>query len=209
MNRRDVLKRIGIVSAAVIATPSVLSILNSCTTEPKLWTPKFLSIPEGQLLTKLVDVFLPKTELPSATELNVPEFIDRYINEIFLTKDQQRFKVAYENVLLKLENESKKEINDIEAKDIQLFLDEHLKVKDEVDIERENNLNLEGLTTSECLNALKDLCILAYLTTEKIGEEILAYDPVPGKYYCGDLQELTQGKSRSLDYSSFSHFNLE
>ncbi len=209
MNRRDVLKRIGIASAAVVATPTLLSILNSCTTEPKLWTPKFLSIPQGLLLTKLVDVFLPKTDLPSATELNVPEFIDRYINEIFKTKDQQRFKLAIENVLLKLENESKKQIKDIDNKDIQLFLDQDLKAKGETDKERENNPDFKGLTTSECLNSLKDFSILAYLTTEKIGEEVLAYDPVPGTYYCDDLQKLTQGVSRSLDYSNFSHINLK
>lgn len=209
MNRREVLKRIGIASAAVVATPTVLSILNSCTTEPQLWTPKFLSIPQGQFLTKIVNVFLPKTDLPSATELNVPEFIDRYINEVFKIKDQQRFKLAFDKVLLKFEDESKKEINKIDAKDIQLFLDQHLKVKGETDTERENNPDFKGLTTSECLDVLKNFSILAYLTTEKIGEEVLAYDPIPGTYYCGNLQELTQGKSWSLEYSNFPYTDLK
>ncbi|MEJ2163444.1 MAG: gluconate 2-dehydrogenase subunit 3 family protein, partial [Robiginitalea sp.] len=39
----------------------------------------------------------------------------------------------------------------------------------------------------------------AYKTTEYIGEEILAYLPVPGEYIgCGDLDELTGGKAWSL-----------
>ena len=48
------------------------------------------------------------------------------------------------------------------------------------------------------LNSLKNITIMAYVTTEEIGERVLAYDPVPGAYYCGDLQELTGGKSWSL-----------
>lgn len=78
-------------------------------------------------------------------------------------------------------------------------MNEFLKVKGEEDEERLENPDFNGMTTSEILNSLKSLSIKAYITTEKIGEEILAYDPIPGAYYCADLNELTGGKSWSLD----------
>lgn len=199
MKRRAVLKRLGLASAAIVATPTVISLLHSCSTEPKLWAPQFLSIEEGQALRKMVDVFLPKSDTPSGTEVNIPEFIDRYISEVYDTEDQLAFKDAYAKMLVKLKNISQKQVDDLEDKDIQNFLDTHLKVKGEIDTERQDNPNYEGLTTSECLNAIRGLCIGIYLRTEKIGEEVLAYDPVPGAYYCGDLEELTQGKRWSLD----------
>lgn len=199
MKRRAVLKRLGFASAAIVATPTLMSLLHSCSTAPKLWTPQFLNIEEGQALRKMVDVFLPKTDIASATEVNVPEFIDRFVDEVYDTEDQLTFKDAYAKMLVKLKNHTQKQVDDLEDKDIQSFLDEHLKVKGEIDNERQNNPDFKGLTISECLNTIKSLCINAYLGTENIGEDVLAYDPVPGAYYCGDLEELTQGKRWSLD----------
>ena len=200
MKRRDAIKRLGYAAGIVVATPTVLGILNSCTTPIEQWTPQFLSPQQGRLLTKLVDVFLPKTEqLPSANELNVPEFIDRYVNEVYLDKDQQKFEAAFGATTKILTEHSGKKLDNVEDIDIQKFLDKYLKIKGEIDEERLANLNYKGMTTSEFLNIIKLLSIKAYLINEKIGEEVLAYDPVPGAYYCGDLQKLTGGKSWSLD----------
>lgn len=199
MKRRDAIKQLGFATGVVIATPAILSILNSCTSPNKQWKPKYLSTQQGQVLNKLVDVFLPKTELPSATELNVPEFIDRYIGEIFDVKDQNYFTDAFTTTLNQLKDEFNIEIKDIEDKHLKLFLDKYLKTKSETDKERNTDLVFEGMTTSAFLGTIKTLSINAYLNTTKIGEEVLAYDPIPGAYYCDDLQKLTQGKSWSLN----------
>ena len=200
MKRRDAIKRLGYAAGFVVATPTVLGILNSCTTASDQWTPEFLSPKQGRLLIKLVDVFLPKTEqLPSANELNVPEFIDRYVNEIYDDKDQQKFKTAYDATTKILTEHSGKKLNDVEDIDLKKFLDKYLKVKGEIDEERLANPDFKGFTISEFLNIVKLLSIKAYLTTEKISEDVLTYDPIPGVYYCGDLQKLTGGKSWSLD----------
>ena len=71
-------------------------------------------------------------------------------------------------------------------------------MEDEIDQEREANLEAKIMTKSEFLNNLKWMTINAYKTSQEIGENVLVYDPVPGAYLCGDLQELTGGKSWSL-----------
>ena len=198
MKRRAALKRLGLTSAAIVATPTLLSLLNSCTTEQQLWKPQFLSQEGGKVLQKMADVFLPKTNLPSASELNIPEFIDKYLKNVFLNEEQVLFKAAYDKTLNKLKIHSQKGVDDLEDKDIQNFLDDHLKVNGEIDIERQSNISYEGLTISECLHTIKFMCIDAYITNKKIGEDVLAYDPVPGTYYCDDLETLTEGKRWSL-----------
>jgi hypothetical protein len=199
MKRRDALKRLGLASGVIVATPAVLSLLNSCTSAPKVWTPKFLTVSQGKILQSLVDVFLPETpELPSAKEVNVSEFIDAYMAKVYDDEEQEEFKLAFEKTINDLKSFSKKELKDIKKEDLKVFLDEYLKAKGEIDTERESNPNFKGMTTSECLNSLKWLTINAYLNSEKVGEEVLAYDPVPGAYYCGDLEELTEGKRWSL-----------
>ena len=48
-------------------------------------------------------------------------------------------------------------------------------------------------------NDLRGLATWAYKSSEYIGEEVLAYAPIPGEYIpCGDLQTLTGGKAWSL-----------
>ena len=82
MKRREALKNIGLAAGVAVATPSILSILQSCTSDVATWTPSFFTEEQGMLLRGFVDTILPKTDTPSGSEVNVPEFIDRYVNEI-------------------------------------------------------------------------------------------------------------------------------
>ena len=198
MKRREALKNLGLATGFFVATPSIISILQSCTAEANTWTPEFLSIDEGVVLTNLVDIILPKTDIPSATEVNVPQFIDKYINEVIEDDGQAQIKTAFGNIISVLKPNAEDNISKVTQEDYKALLDNHMRIKDEVDEEREANPDSQEMTKSEFLNNLKWMTINAYRTTEQIGENVLAYDPVPGAYYCGDLQELTGGKSWSL-----------
>ncbi|WP_242202748.1 gluconate 2-dehydrogenase subunit 3 family protein [Aestuariivivens insulae] len=199
MKRREALKNIGLTSAFFVATPSVISLLQSCSNDVKSWTPEFLSEQEGVVLTNLVDIILPKTEnLPSALELNIPQFIDKYMNEVFEDEDQGQYKTGFNNIIGLLRPNPEDDIKKITPDSYKALLDKHMLIKGEVDEERASNPESLDLTTSEFLNSIKWMAINAYKTTEEVGEKVLAYDPVPGAYYCGNLQELTGGKSWSL-----------
>lgn len=198
MKRREALKNLGLATGFFVATPSIISLLQSCTSEASSWTPEFLSVEEGIILTNLVDIILPKTDIPSATEVNVPQFIDKYINEVLSDEDQAMVKRAFGNIISVLKPKAEDKISKVTQEDYKALLDNHMLLKDEVDQEREANPEAQEMTKSEFLNNLKWMTINAYRTTEQIGENVLAYDPIPGAYYCGDLQELTGGKSWSL-----------
>jgi hypothetical protein len=199
MKRRDVLKNLGLATGFFVATPTIVSLLQSCTSDIKTWTPEFLSIEHGLVLTKISDIILPKTEgLPSATELNVPQFIDKYINEVVDDEGQASIKTAFNNIITILKPNTEDSVDTITDENYKTLLDQYMLVKDEIDEEREANLESLEFTKSEFLNSLKWMTINAYLTTEQIGENVLAYDPIPSQYFCGDLQELTGGKSYSL-----------
>ena len=199
MKRRDALKNLGFATGFFVATPTIVSLLQSCTNDIKTWTPEFLTIEQGIVLTKIVDVILPKTEdLPSATELNVPQFIDKYINTVTDDEGQASIKIAFNNIISILKPNAEDSIDEITDENYKALLDKHMLIKDQIDEEREVNPESLEYTKSEFLNGLKWMTINAYLTTEQIGEKVLVYDPVPSQYYCGDLQELTGGKSYSL-----------
>ncbi len=198
MKRREALKNLGMATGFFVATPSIISLLQSCTAEANTWNPEFLSVEQGVVLTNLVDIILPKTDIPSATEVNVPQFIDKYINETIEDDGQAKIKAAFGNIISVLKPDAETKIEKVTQEDYKALLDKHMLIKDEVDAEREANPDSEDMTKSEFLNQLKWMTINAYKTSQQIGETVLAYDPVPGAYYCGDLQELTGGKSWSL-----------
>ncbi len=113
-------------------------------------------------------------------------------------KDQEITRAAFNKIITLLKPDSESNLDDITQEQYKALLDEHMFLSKEIDPEREANPEALGMTSSEFLNQLKWMTIYAYKHSEEVGENILAYDPIPTAYYCGDLQELTGGKSYSL-----------
>ena len=198
MKRRDALKNLGLAAGFAITAPSIFSLLQSCTSAPT-WMPTYFTNEEKEIVVNLVDIMLPKTEgTPSATEVNVPQFIDKYITEVLNLEDQEAIRVSFTDIITTLKITIETDIRDITTAQYTALLDTHLLVKGEIDEDRLANLEAVQPTKNEFLNQLKYLTITAYVTSEEIGENVLMYDPVPTAYYCGDLQEISGGKSSSL-----------
>ena len=215
MDRRKALKNMGIALGYTVATPTLLGIVQSCKGEPVVsWTPDFLSPDEGSALTKLVDIILPATDTPSASELQVHLFIDKFANEAMDPEQQNMVKMSMGRFLEKaLKDSGKEKAGDLSAEDLEPVLAAALKVTKEEEVknfeaiqayneamaEGKEPLLDEGVARFAFANNLRGLTIWGYKTSEYIGEEVLAYLPVPGAYVpCGDVQELTGGKAWSL-----------
>nr|WP_321415120.1 gluconate 2-dehydrogenase subunit 3 family protein [uncultured Allomuricauda sp.] len=217
MERRSALKNMGLAFGYAVATPTLLSLLQSCKNKPAYaeWTPSFLSKEQGYALAQTVDVILPKTETPSATEVNVHVFIDAYLDEV-MPLDQREFVVMkmnkfYDKVLA---DSGKESLMDIEAADIEPALQAYLRKRsdEEEKVHSEAIMNYmqaimqggqasldEDIARFSFANDLRDLATWAYKSSEYVGEEVLAYLPIPGEYIgCGDLETLTGGKAWSI-----------
>jgi len=212
MDRRKALKNIGLTTGFVVASPSILSLLQSCKTEPAGWSPAYLTSDEEIFVNNFVAILLPKTEsLPGAVELNITRFIDTFINEVQPEGEQ----VQLRRTMTEIINEMKGKAEDLSEKqpeDFKVVMDKYLLVKGEIDEERQGNPRTpyseertisgdfvyDKPTKSEVLNGLKWMSINAYRWNEQVGENILVYEPIPATYECGDLQELTGGKLYSL-----------
>ena len=198
MKRRDALKNLGLAAGFAITAPSIFSLLQSCTTAPT-WMPTYFSKDEKEVVVNLVDIILPKTEgVPSATEVNVPQFIDKYITEVLNAEDQEAIRISFTEIIATLKPTAETDIRDVTTAQYTALLDENLLVKGDIDKDRLANPEALQPTKNEFLNHLKYLTIMAYVGSEEIGENVLMYDPVPTAYYCGDLQEISGGKSSSL-----------
>ncbi|RIV70106.1 gluconate 2-dehydrogenase subunit 3 family protein [Flagellimonas aequoris] len=216
MERRSALKNMGMAFGYAVATPTLLSLLQGCKDKPAYaeWTPGFLDKGQGQALATTLDVILPRTDTPSATEVNVHAFIDSYLDEV-MPLDQRDFVMMkmekfYDRAL---EDSGKTELAELEAADIEPVLATYLKKRTDEEEQAHNEAVMDymqaimqgGEATLDdevarytFANELRDLATWAYKSSEKVGEEVLAYLPIPGEYIpCGDLNTLTGGKAWS------------
>ena len=134
MKRRDALKNIGLAAGFAAITPSIFSMLQSCTSNTETWTPSYLTSEEKTVVTNLVDIIIPKTPTtPAATEVGVPQFIDNYILEVLKVKDQEITRVAFNKIITLLKPDSESNLDDITQKQYKALLDEHMFLSKEID----------------------------------------------------------------------------
>ena len=212
MNRRQALKNIGYTTGFLVATPTILSLLQSCAKEEQLaWQPQLLSEDEAKMLTKVVDLIIPETEnIPGAKSLNVPMFIDKYIATMAEDEQISMFKEAAGVILTDWGIGEDKSISKVTDEEYHALLSKYLKASKD---ERESYMiEMQKFATPEemknmskdlkmymFLTSVRDLTIFGYKTNEEIGENVLAYDPVPGEQIgCETTEKLTQGKAWSL-----------
>lgn len=218
MERRKAIKNIGLSLGTVVATPSILSLLQSCQSEAAApWKPVFYTEDQGLFVRNLVDALLPPAgDLPGAIDVNVHVFIDQYMKEVTSVDDKGPHRKTVElvmNELLKLENAT--EIGNVDDTTYTKFLQENLtKSKEEHDKMMaqiyahlsENNGSVLGLDTKlvvyQLLHQMRGFAVWAYQRSEQIGENVLAYKSIPGEQRgCVDLEEATGGKAWALTFT--------
>ncbi len=211
MNRRQALKNIGLSAGYIAATPTILSVLQSCTAEIKLnWIPELLSEDEAKVLDQLVDLIIPETDVPGAKSLNVTMFVEKYMNEVAKEEEAQMFKKTAGIVLSEMDVSEEKPVKKIEVEEYDALLAKYLKSSKEQQEAYEeemeqmkNSEDFENISKDAkiflYLTAVRDLSIWGFKTSEEIGENVLAYLPVPGEQIgCDSLEKLTGGKAWSL-----------
>ena len=195
MDRRSALKNIGISAGYIAVTPTLISVLQSCKNEYKInWIPEVLSLDEAKALDQIVDLIIPETDIPGAKALNITMFIDRYAGKVASAEDAAFFKSGAGFVLEELGVDDKKPVDDIKTEAYDALLAKYLKAPKEK--QQEYREQQEGAEVFNFLAAIRDISIYAYKNTEYVGENVLAYLPVPGEQIgCAPLETLTQGKA--------------
>jgi hypothetical protein len=214
MNRRQALKNFGLGAGILIVGPSTLSLLQSCKSEPNtIWEPTFLSISNGLALKQILNVIIPKTDTPGANDLNLAQFIDSYMDQVASEERQQYFKGSADAFAAAFKGEFDKELDNGKEKDFEKIISKYLsasleeqeifaktetETQDPIDKIPELKMDPDAGSLSYLKN-VRQMAIWAWKTSEQIGENVLWYDPIPGRYIsCGPIEELGNGKAMSL-----------
>lgn len=214
MNRRQALRNIGLGAGILVVGPTTLSLLQSCKNDPvSSWEPVFLSVSNGYALKQILEVILPATDTPGANDLNLAGFIDSYMDEVASEERRSNFNRSADAFAASFKNQFNKDLEKGDEEEYRQIVEKYLKstpekredyikrnteTQDPMDKDPESTMDFESGSYSY-LSEVRDMGIWAWKTSEEIGENVLWYDPNPGKYIpCGPVTELGKGKAMSL-----------
>lgn len=166
MNRRDILRYAATLTGAAICAPLSTNVLAAAVVgkkEPQFFEPKtFTSI------TQIMDVILPRTDSPSASDVNVNFIMDNMYRNVFDAPYQVRFMKRFTK------------LNDylIQKSFYHQSAEKKLTILQDVEKLRKQ----EGNPVFQAFLDLKQQTIAYYLSTEEVAENFLNYLPVPGGY---------------------------
>lgn len=190
MERRDAIKNIALSTGVIISSGTFLSLLQSCQQKDKIeWVPGFFSNEEAITVSEVANIILPADELPGALDVNVPQVIDLLMKDVFEAAYSDKFKKGLKVFSDKFQEEYGAPFHEGSQENQQAFVEKLYNLPNEeskaiLDLVkkktapagREENYLLYSFLVTE-----RDLTIKSYFTSEKVGEEILSYDPVPGR----------------------------
>ena len=200
MDRRRVMKKIGYGSAAMVVTPQIINMLHSCKSNVNKYLPIFFANNQFQFVSKIMDLVIPKTDIPGAIELKLPEFLDNYIVVVMNQNDKETILRRTNNFIKLILNETKKNGSmEINSNDLNTQLKKYLLASDKQIESWEEAPKSQELEVYNYLIQIRSLTLNAFRLNEYIGEKVLAYDPIPGeRKVCLDLKKTTGGKRWSL-----------
>ena len=215
MDRRKALKTIGYGAGAITVTPAVVGLFHSCQNNSSNFVPEYFNDNQFAIVSQLMELILPETEIPGAINLKLPEFLDGYIYTIYSEESQKKISKGLDSFIdVALFDSEKSKANKLTNEDLDFQLAKYLKA----DVKKKNSWKKEDSGYQKALknksnspklpsealaygfaDQLRSLSITAFRTNEYIGENVLAYAPIPGEQRgCVDLMETTGGKIWSL-----------
>jgi hypothetical protein len=169
MNRREMLKYTALLTGGAVSASFAKVFLSGCSTPAdEISELHFFDTDQFELVSLLSDTILPRTDSPSATDVNVHHTIDTMIGLVFDVDFKTNFRNQWEELESYLTEQNFRQLEQMER----------------VDLLKKLELNPEAGTDSARLAYMevKQQVIAYYLTTEVVGRELLNYLPIPGDY---------------------------
>ena len=199
MKRRDSLKMITLAIGGVIATPALMQLLSACETQKNgNWVPKFLTSEEKFITTHLTDLILPSSDTIGALDVQVPQFIDLVLHNVATKKEKEKFKKGTTFFKKAFKEAFEKEVAEGSKIDFSTLLNTYFKISSKKQAQIFKLLESDQISSKNeahyylysYLMFIRRYTLFGYYTSEKVGTEILTYNPTPGFYNgCVPIEE--------------------
>jgi hypothetical protein len=201
LKRREALNRVAILMGGAVSAPTLMALLEGCTTKTATGGPFKLTADYQGLVAEIAEIIIPATSTPGAKAAGVGPFIELMLKDCYsdaqgahfikgLDALEEKAKAAGGNflslnidqqitVLKEMEAAGKSEMEQVaKAKEVDA---ETGKVKDDGSAAEQ---------VAPFFNIMKELTLFGYFTSEIGATQALDFVPIPGKFEgCIDLKE--------------------
>lgn len=191
IDRREALKVAAYFLGGTISASLVAGVMSGCKTKNSEgaagdtvgWKPSFLSAEQNRLVVEATERILPATDTPGAKAAKVNEFIDIILMDNYDEGQQKEFLAGLDALEADAKGQHNKSFADCSA--------------DQMDALLTNAMNGKSDAAS-FFNALKELTIVGFFTSEIGAKEVLNFQAIPGQWKgCVPLEE-TGGKTWAI-----------
>lgn len=200
MDRREALKRTFLLTGYALSAGTISAVMQGCKADAVPngdWTPAFLTQDQAAMVAEIAETILPRTEdSPGAKDVKVHQFIDLMLKDYVSEAEQDMYRKGMDAFAANC-----KEVNDGQS-----FVDlspeqrlEYLTTVDKNAVAAADNRDEAGSEHLRFYMVLKQSVIAGYFTSETVGTEVLAYDPIPGEFVnCSPVEEISGGRVWAL-----------
>ncbi len=187
MERRDALKNIGFGSMGILASTALFGALQGCSSTPEVnWIPTVLRPAEAAQLEKFCEAVLPETDTPGAIQAGVPKHLDKAMGTINKDKDVDYIRKGMAVFVRNYDgNYNKATTDEVTAAINQRFKDYEadgsINSRLFADYDKEGPRD-EAYLEAFFVNNVVQATFWSYFTSQLVGETVMRYDPIPGKY---------------------------
>lgn len=190
MNRRNALKYTGLAFGYAATAGTLATMMQSCQADVSStdWSPSTLSSDQVKMVAEFAETLLPATDTPGAKDVLVHRYIDAWLTGYLNDANRKQAVASIATLEDYLNKAGSGKFADLDAA-------QKLDVLTALNTEAINAT--EKNAVHQAYLSLKGQVINTYFSSEKIGEEVLTYLPVPGPFQsCIPYEEV--GRAYSL-----------
>lgn len=183
MDRREALRTTSFVVGYSLSASAIAVALQGCRTETSKvtetvstdWKPAFLNQEQAELVAELSETLIPETSTPGAKSVLVHQHIDDELQNFYRPQQQYAFVQGLDDIQSRAQSAY--------GKTFQVCaMNERTELLKQLETESQKAKEAGTSIGDSFYTMLKNMTFRGYFTSEKIGKEVLVFDPVPGEY---------------------------
>ncbi len=210
MNRREALTRVaglmggtlsastllairkGLAAGTALAAGNGYSATTSAVTEPSI-----LSASQRDIVSRVVDVMIPRTDTPGAVDVGVPGFIDLMLKDVYTQADRDRYVAGLTDFDATALSENGKQFVALELQQQVALV---RKFHDAALGEERRLPRAHAHLQRPFILMTKELTLLGFFTSQVGATQVLQYVAVPGSYHgCIPVDQAGNGKTWAVE----------
>jgi len=197
MNRREALKQVAFLMGGAVSAYSILGIEKGYCADASRSAPARSSVfndSQVQLVTRVADIIIPRTDTPGASDVGVPGFIDLMLGGVYPKSDRDRYLTGLAEFEAAARSEGQPGFTSLKpTQQVELVKKFHdAAVADE----RRRPRGEDDHPQRPFILMTKELTLLGFFTSQVGATQVLQYAAVPGSFHaCIPLAQAGNGKS--------------